>query len=321
MPNPVHRSLGSRLEEARKRKGVSLREAGEATKIRTEYLSRFEEGDFDIPLPGIYQRGFAKIYANYLGEDAEEIVAEVQALLQQGRSSASSGEPRVSFGQLDLGTRRNKELTAANRRRSRSLPAAPGAESARVEVDEDEEEAPAEGGPRFRLPQWAQRRGKTSAGEWEEEEEWDRPPGPDRGFYLKVVAIIGSVTVAIILLFALVKVFTGAPASSGETESAVVAGSDSSAGTPAEAPAAAGAGGSGGTLTLRATDGTTWIRVNDAASGEVLLRTSLEPGATESVEVDGEALILFTQGENLEVERGGEIFAPSRSGPGKIRIE
>ena len=319
MPPPVHRSLGARLEEARKRKGVSLREAGEATKIRTEYLARFEEGDFDIPLPGIYQRGFAKIYANYLGEDAEEVVGEVQALLHQGRSpgSSSSEDARVSFGHLDLGTRRNKELTAAQRRRSRSLPPSPGPDDAGAEADE--EAMPAAGGPRLRLPQWARLGGRSDAADWEEEEEWDRPAGPDRGFYLKVVAIIGSVTVAIILLFALVKVFTGAPAESGGTETAVVATDDSPAATTPEPPAAPAA--AGGTLTLRATSGPTWVRVNDAASGEVLLRTSLEPGASETVEVGGEALILFTQGENLEVERGGEILAPSRSGPGKIRIE
>ena len=31
-------SIGERLEEARKRKGISLREAAEATKIRSDFL-------------------------------------------------------------------------------------------------------------------------------------------------------------------------------------------------------------------------------------------------------------------------------------------
>ena len=40
--------LGQKLEDARNRKGISIREATESTKIRSDYLSSFEAGDFNI---------------------------------------------------------------------------------------------------------------------------------------------------------------------------------------------------------------------------------------------------------------------------------
>ena len=41
-------TIGERLEEARKRKGISIREAAENTKIRGDYLQKFEANTFDI---------------------------------------------------------------------------------------------------------------------------------------------------------------------------------------------------------------------------------------------------------------------------------
>jgi cytoskeleton protein RodZ len=53
-------TIGERLEEARKRKGISIREAAEATKIRGDYLHKYENNQFDIKLPEIYVRGFLR---------------------------------------------------------------------------------------------------------------------------------------------------------------------------------------------------------------------------------------------------------------------
>ena len=47
-------TIGERLEDARKRKGISIREAAEATKIRGDYLQRFESNQFDLSLADIY---------------------------------------------------------------------------------------------------------------------------------------------------------------------------------------------------------------------------------------------------------------------------
>ena len=50
-------NIGDQLEEARKRRGITVREASEATKIRGEYLNNFESNSFDLYLPDIYIRG------------------------------------------------------------------------------------------------------------------------------------------------------------------------------------------------------------------------------------------------------------------------
>ena len=85
-------SIGERLEEARKRKGISLREAAEATKIRSDYLGQMEQNQFDFELPEIYKRGFLKNYARHLKLDPENILSEYSAEQKgQTRSGKKSG--------------------------------------------------------------------------------------------------------------------------------------------------------------------------------------------------------------------------------------
>ncbi len=73
------KNLGETLKRARANKGVELRDASDATKIRTDFLSKMEEGDFNFDLPGIYKRGFLKLYAVYLGLDEKAIMADYYA--------------------------------------------------------------------------------------------------------------------------------------------------------------------------------------------------------------------------------------------------
>lgn len=72
-------SIGEQLEEARKRRGISLREASEATKIRSDFLSNFEQNKFDFDLPDVYKRGFIKNYANYLKLDYQKLLTGYNA--------------------------------------------------------------------------------------------------------------------------------------------------------------------------------------------------------------------------------------------------
>ncbi|MDX2110160.1 MAG: helix-turn-helix domain-containing protein [Verrucomicrobiota bacterium] len=97
-------NLGERLEEARKRKGVSLREAAEATKLRTDYLQSMENNIFDIPLPPVYQRGFLRNYAKYLKLDPERVMADYEALqitLNRTPRRDSRGEPLAKMDVSD----------------------------------------------------------------------------------------------------------------------------------------------------------------------------------------------------------------------------
>lgn len=95
-------TLGERLEEARKRKGISIREAAEATKIRGDYLQKFEANSFELDLPPLYVRGFVRAYARYLELDAARFLSEYDALLA-GEGRAPRRETRENFGRVEFG--------------------------------------------------------------------------------------------------------------------------------------------------------------------------------------------------------------------------
>ncbi len=94
-------TIGERLEEARKRKGISVREAAETTKIRGDYLQKFEANTFEIDLPPLYIRGFLRSYARYLELDPERIVNDYNELLSEGKP-ASRRETREVYGRVDF---------------------------------------------------------------------------------------------------------------------------------------------------------------------------------------------------------------------------
>ena len=67
--------VGEMLRSTRQEKGISLREAEEATKIRLKYLEALENGTYE-EIPGrVYALGFVRNYARYLGLDPAEVTA------------------------------------------------------------------------------------------------------------------------------------------------------------------------------------------------------------------------------------------------------
>ncbi len=108
-------TIGERLEEARKKKGISIREAAEATKIRGDYLQKFESNHFDIGLTEIYTRGFLRTYANFLKVPADRIINDYAAL---GRGEVRPRQPsREIYGRLDISV-----ATAEGTERSTAAP-------------------------------------------------------------------------------------------------------------------------------------------------------------------------------------------------------
>jgi cytoskeleton protein RodZ len=96
-------TLGERLEEARKRKGLSIREAAEATKIRGDYLQKFEANSFDFDLPPLYIRGFLRTYAKYLEFDPVRVLSEFDTMMaDEGR--APRRETRENYGRVEIGS-------------------------------------------------------------------------------------------------------------------------------------------------------------------------------------------------------------------------
>ena len=80
--------VGQKLEEARKRKGVSLREVSESTKIRGDYLSAIESGNTMKSFTQVYLRGFVRLYA-ILDLDQDAMVAELDNDLGKSSSKLS----------------------------------------------------------------------------------------------------------------------------------------------------------------------------------------------------------------------------------------
>lgn len=108
-------TIGERLEEARKRKGLSIREAAEATKIRGDYLQKFEANSFDIDLPPLYIRGFVRNYARYLDLDGERIAQEFHSA-HSGEARPARRETREVYGRVDFGEAAPEEAAPAGTR-------------------------------------------------------------------------------------------------------------------------------------------------------------------------------------------------------------
>lgn len=65
-------SLGEKLRQAREERGISIREVAEQTRISPVYLESIENDDYK-PLPGgIFNKGFVKSYARFIGFDEQE---------------------------------------------------------------------------------------------------------------------------------------------------------------------------------------------------------------------------------------------------------
>lgn len=95
-------TIGERLEEARKRQGISLRDAAEATKIRGDFLEALEDNSMDVPLPEIYVRGFLKNYARYLKLDVDKVIADYEAMMPGSRARQHPNQQHEFLGRMDF---------------------------------------------------------------------------------------------------------------------------------------------------------------------------------------------------------------------------
>lgn len=166
-------TIGERLEEARKKKGISIREAAEATKIRGDYLQKFESNQFDIGLTEIYTRGFLRTYSGFLKVPADRIMSDYAAL---GRGDVRPRQPnREIYGRMDITVSSASE--AADR--AAPPPESPAAEPAPIR------------------PQTHSPRGTGSS----------LPSGPDPALVFKWVKI-GGIIVAVLLIIWIVRSLT-----------------------------------------------------------------------------------------------------------------
>jgi cytoskeleton protein RodZ len=166
-------TIGERLEEARKKKGISIREAAEATKIRGDYLQKFEGNHFDIGLTEIYTRGFLRNYAGFLKLPADRLLNDYAAL---GRGEARPRQPsREVYGRMDI------SVASAGEPSDRAAPPEDGA----VEAE------PARAQPRYP-------RGGSSL-----------PSGPDPAVIFRYVKWAGAGVGALLVLWLVMSLVSG----------------------------------------------------------------------------------------------------------------
>src|ERR671912_789627 len=97
--------IGRTLRLAREKRGLSLQQVEEATKIRARYLRDLENENFEV-LPAVFMLGSLKTYAEHLGLDGAAMTGELrrQASLQPEKDQAPevppSREPRGLLASL-----------------------------------------------------------------------------------------------------------------------------------------------------------------------------------------------------------------------------
>src|SRR5665648_1209054 len=75
--------IGEQLREARMRRGLSIKDVEDGTKIRSKYLQALEEDDFEsIPGP-TFVKGFMRTYAEFLDLDADSMVYEYRSAYER----------------------------------------------------------------------------------------------------------------------------------------------------------------------------------------------------------------------------------------------
>src|SRR5262249_59570780 len=84
-------SFGAKLRDARERRGVSLRQIANATKISVAALEALERDDISRLPGGIFSRAFVRSYAIEVGLDPEATIQDFIA--QFPNDSVTAGHP------------------------------------------------------------------------------------------------------------------------------------------------------------------------------------------------------------------------------------
>src|SRR5215469_13169765 len=69
-------AFGDKLRREREMRGITLAEIAESTKISSRWLKALEEEQFEVLPGGVFNRGFVRSYARFLGINEEQTVAD-----------------------------------------------------------------------------------------------------------------------------------------------------------------------------------------------------------------------------------------------------
>jgi cytoskeleton protein RodZ len=82
--------FGDKFRKAREKKGISLDDASNVTKIGSRMLQAIEEENFDQLPGGVFNKGFIRAYAKHLGINDQEAVTEYLECLRQEQVKAQA---------------------------------------------------------------------------------------------------------------------------------------------------------------------------------------------------------------------------------------
>jgi cytoskeletal protein RodZ len=74
-------TLGEKLRQAREERNISIREVADQTRISASYLECIENNDYRTLPGGIFNKGFVKSFAKYVGLDQQEALQDYASLV------------------------------------------------------------------------------------------------------------------------------------------------------------------------------------------------------------------------------------------------
>jgi len=270
-------TIGERLEEARKKKGISIREAAEATKIRGDYLQKFESNHFDIGLTEIYARGFLHNYATFLKLPAERILNDYAAL---GRGEVRPRQPsREIYGRMDI------SVASAGEPSDRAAP--------------PEETAAPEPTPARAQPHYPRSSGASL------------PTGPDPAVVFQYMKIGGMVVLAIVVLWVGKSLFLSKPAAPAPAPAAAAPVSSTSAAPAADRTAVITAL---DVVVVQVWEVLPNVPPSESYGPVLLPQTTLARGESRTVPKNGAIYIRASAMQNIQIDSGGKRIVPSEYG-------
>jgi len=81
-------TVAEQLRQAREAQQLTIQQAAEVTKIRTDHLRALEEGNFDVFSAPVYIRGFVRAYATLLKLDRTRVMTQLDNELAQTKKFA-----------------------------------------------------------------------------------------------------------------------------------------------------------------------------------------------------------------------------------------
>jgi Helix-turn-helix domain/Domain of unknown function (DUF4115) len=128
-------AFGDKFRTERERRGFTLDDVSNVTKINSRMLKAIEEEHFDRLPGGVFNKGFVRAYAKHLGFNDEESVSEYLAALRQAQVQAQTAVwqgDASSQGRTEPS--RPERTTSAQLRTERVQSEAPRTEKIRVDL-------------------------------------------------------------------------------------------------------------------------------------------------------------------------------------------